>query len=250
MPLFRLSESMEFPPAWLARLDGLLCIGGDLSPDRIVAAYRRGIFPWFSSGEPILWWSPDPRLVLIPEQVHLSRRLAKTIRSGRFQITLDRNFAAVIRECARVRTEKGEETWLVDPMIRAYSELHTRGLAHSVEVWQDGNLAGGLYGLALGGIFFGESMFSRVSDASKTPLVALSALLAASGFILIDGQVTTRQLLSMGAMEIPRELFLTLLEEGLARPDLTGPWNFRGFPERHSSGIRMTSTGLTQRRTT
>ncbi|HKK90370.1 MAG TPA: leucyl/phenylalanyl-tRNA--protein transferase [Desulfobacteraceae bacterium] len=237
MPLFRLSHRNEFPPARLARVDGLLCIGGDLSQSRILLAYRNGIFPWYSSSEPILWWSPDPRLVLYPEKIRVSRSLKKKIRKHHFQITMDRNFDGVIRECADSRIEKREETWLGRKMIQAYTRLHKSGYAHSVEAWKDGTLAGGLYGISLGGCFFGESMFTRVSDASKTALCALACHLETLGFNLIDCQVTTDHMLSMGAEEIPRADFLSQIETSLARKTEKGPWEFnqKGFVEKFST---------------
>ncbi|MFH1154245.1 MAG: leucyl/phenylalanyl-tRNA--protein transferase [Pseudomonadota bacterium] len=238
MPLFQLSDRLEFPPAWLARLDGLLCFGGDLRPERIIEAYRNGIFPWFSREEPILWWSPDPRLVLFPEDIHLSGSLRKKIRHGYFEVTMDTAFDQVIQNCADTRTEKGEDTWLVRAMIDAYSQLHTRGYAHSVETWKDGCLVGGLYGLALGRIFFGESMFTRDNDASKTALAGLCTHLHRQGFAAIDCQVTTPHLKSMGAVEIPREAFLFLLKKAISHKDISGPWTFSGFtPQQNRTSV-------------
>ena len=167
MPIFALSEEVVFPPPRLATREGLLAIGGDLSAERLLRAYRQGIFPWYSDDEPILWWSPDPRLVLYPREFHLSRSLERTIRRGDFSVTMDRAFERVIRECGRVRRETGEGTWIVAEMVEAYCGLHRAGFAHSVEVWQADDLAGGLYGVSLGRCFFGESMFTRVSNASK-----------------------------------------------------------------------------------
>ncbi|HCY86287.1 MAG TPA: leucyl/phenylalanyl-tRNA--protein transferase [Desulfobacteraceae bacterium] len=211
MPLFRLSDRIEFPPAWLARSDGLLCIGGDLSPDRLVLAYKHGIFPWFSASEPILWWSPDPRLVLFPSEIRISRSLKKKIKKRVFDIRVDTAFEEVIHACALPRRNKDEGTWLIDGMIEAYIELHRMGIAHSVEAWENGELAGGLYGVSIGRSFFGESMFSRTSDASKTALVALARHLEGFGFHMIDCQVTTDHLLRMGAVEISRDHFLDIL---------------------------------------
>ncbi len=229
MPVFRLSEALVFPPAHLARKDGLLAVGGDLSPRRLVLAYQNGIFPWFSRGEPLLWWSPDPRMVLFPRHINISRSLGKCIRKHRFAITMDHNFNAVITACARCRTDRGEETWLVDGMIPAYTCLHEMGIAHSVEAWQDGRLVGGLYGVSLGRIFFGESMFSLVSNSSKVALAALCRHLSLLEFDLIDCQVATHHLLSMGAQEIPRSLFLQKLTGSLNKKPVNGPWTFDGF---------------------
>lgn len=192
---------------------------------RLLMAYRMGIFPWFSETDPILWWSPDPRLVLFPSEIRVSRRLRRTIRRGGFTVTADTVFERVIDECARVRVENGEQTWLVDDMMSAYIGLHEMGYAHSIETWHEGRLAGGLYGVSLGGVFFGESMFTRVSDASKTALVALCAHLRERAFDMIDCQVTTAHLLRMGAREIPRKTFLKKLEAAMRRPTDIGRWH-------------------------
>jgi len=231
MPLFRLSHQIEFPPAWLARSDGLLCIGGDLSCERLLLAYQNGIFPWFSENEPILWWSPDPRLVLFPSQIKISRSLRKTIKKNIFQITLNQAFARTINACAAPRKHAQEGTWLVDEMKEAYIALHRLGYAHSVETWYQGQLAGGLYGLSMGGAFFGESMFSRKSDASKVALVALSRLLQAHGFDFIDCQVTTDHLCQMGAKEIPRQHFLDILHRSIRHKTDPGIWRQNAIPE-------------------
>jgi len=215
MPLFRLSEKIEFPPAWLARYDGLLCIGGDLCAKRLILAYRNGIFPWFSNSEPILWWSPNPRLVLFPSQIRVSKSLKKTIRKDCFSIRINTAFEQTIRACSQSRQDKPEGTWLVDEMIDAYITLHKMGIAHSVEAWQGDRLAGGLYGISLGKTFFGESMFSLVANASKVALVALADELDSQGFGMIDCQVTSGHLLRMGAQEITRDLFLNILDHGI-----------------------------------
>lgn len=232
MTLFLLSGDTAFPPAEMARHDGLLCIGGDLSPQRLIAAYKNGIFPWFSREDPMLWWSPDPRLVLYPKKIHISRSLRKKIRKNHFTITMDRVFEKVINACSDSRTNHGQETWLGEEMILAYIRLHEIGIAHSIEAWRNGILAGGLYGIALGGIFFGESMFSYSNDASKTALAALCAHLNTHGFDLIDCQITTPHLLSMGAMEIPRTTFLEQLKRSLEKTDYLGNWEFSGFKEK------------------
>ena len=228
MPVFALSKDIIFPPADLARYDGLLCVGGDLAPSRLITAYTKGIFPWFSKGEPILWWSPDPRLVLYPDKINISRSLRKKIRKGVFHITMDMAFPAVIQSCADLRVEAEIDTWLVDGMIEAYIDLHRRGVAHSVEAWQGENLVGGLYGISLGRAFFGESMFSKVSDASKIALVALCRHLERHDFDFIDCQVTTDHLLSMGAQEISRELFLEELYTAIEKKGRYGRWQFDG----------------------
>ncbi len=227
MPIFRLSDRISFPPAHFASNSGLLAIGGDLSESRVLMAYRMGIFPWFSDDDPILWWSPDPRLVLVPQDIRISRRLRRTIRKGVFTVSSDTVFGRVIEECARIRIENAEQTWLVDDMVEAYTGLHEMGYAHSVETWHEGRLAGGLYGISLGGVFFGESMFTRVSDASKTALVALCGHLQKRGFDMIDCQMTTPHLMRMGGMEIPRKEFLKKLASSMQRPTDVGRWNVR-----------------------
>lgn len=224
MPVFVLSEELVFPPPCLATPEGLLAAGGDLSPERLLLAYRMGIFPWYADDEPILWWSPDPRLVLYPQEFHLSHSLQKVIRRGDFTVTTDRAFEAVIRACAGVRTAGGEGTWIVPDMIDAYCGLHRRGLAHSVEAWQGQRLAGGLYGVSLGSAFFGESMFTRVKNASKVALATLAAWLQANGFDLIDCQVTTGHLQRLGAREIPREHYLQELSRCLQNSTRIGKW--------------------------
>ncbi|MBA3008773.1 MAG: leucyl/phenylalanyl-tRNA--protein transferase [Proteobacteria bacterium] len=226
MPLFRLSEKNEFPPAWLARSDGLLCIGGDLRIERLLLAYQNGIFPWFSKNEPLLWWSPDPRLVLFPEAIKISRSLKKKIKQTPFRITVDNDFEQTIVSCAQPRRGGHNGTWLVEEMIDAYIRLHKHGYAHSIETWHGNSLVGGLYGVCLGGIFFGESMFSNERDASKIALSALTAFLTLHGFDMIDCQVTSHHLLNMGAVEISRDAFLKRLIPSTARrmnPDMWDP---------------------------
>ncbi len=222
-----------FPDVSLAERepDGLLAVGGDLSLPRLLNAYRHGIFPWYNVGDPILWWSPDPRTILLPDQVRISRSLAKTLRRGQFRVTLDRAFGQVIAACAGPRRPVGDSgasgTWLVPEMIRAYQRLHSVGWAHSVEVWRGGELAGGLYGVALGRVFFGESMFSRVSDASKVALIHLCQTLVARGFGLIDCQMASGHLQRLGAIQIPRRDFVALLGQFCARPGKPGPWEWQ-----------------------
>jgi leucyl/phenylalanyl-tRNA--protein transferase len=211
------AETCEFPDVALALSDppGLLAVGGSLASEWLLQAYRRGIFPWYEAGQPILWWSPDPRLVLFPERLRVSRSLRKTLRNGGFHVSFDRAFGAVIRACGEPRgPEVG--TWITQDMIDAYERLHRLGYAHSVEVWHEGRLAGGLYGVALGRVFFGESMFHRRTDASKVALVALVRRLSAAGFEMIDCQMETAHLRSMGAETLPRMEFV----ERLAACDL------------------------------
>ncbi len=195
--------------------NGLLAVGGDLSPARLLHAYQRGIFPWFSEGQPILWWAPDPRAVLLPRALRVSRSLKKTLRREIFRVTFDQAFPQVIRACAQPRACQND-TWITGHMIAAYCELHAHGFAHSVECWQGAELAGGLYGVAIGKVFFGESMFSRVSDASK---VALSAL-CRSGYELIDCQLPSDHLRRMGATDLPRRDFMRLLRDWRGAPDV------------------------------
>lgn len=214
MPVFRLTDELIFPdPRW-ADADGLLAVGGDLAPQRLVLAYRLGIFPWYGEGDPILWWSPDPRCVLLPDQVHVSRRLERIIRQGRFRLTCNRAFARVVEACADVRTAKGEQTWLIAEMRDAYQGLHDLGYAHSVEAWLEDELVGGLYGVALGKFFFGESMFHLQANASKVLLAQLARYLGSEGFVLLDCQVPNPHLLSMGATHLSREAFLGRLAAG------------------------------------
>ena len=225
MPVYRLTDEMAFPPPAHAAPDGLLAVGGDLSPQRLLLAYRLGIFPWYSAGLPILWWSPDPRLVLEPQELRVSRRLRRLLKRGIFQVTFDRAFAAVIHACATVPRREQDGTWITPGMEQAYIRLHELGYAHSVESWRDGRLAGGLYGVSLGRCFFGESMFHYETDASKAAFVTLARHLKNWGFQMIDAQVTTRHLLSLGAKEVPRKVFLKKLRDTLAAPTLKGKWD-------------------------
>ena len=224
MPIFILPEQLAFPSPHLATPEGILAVGGDLSLERLLLAYSQGIFPWFSDEEPLLWWSPDPRLVLYPEELKISKSLKKIIKQGRFHITADTAFDRVIKACSSVKRKNNEGTWIVDEMIKAYSLLHEAGFVHSIEAWYQGELAGGLYGVSLGRCFFGESMFTRVSNASKTAFVSLVEYLNRSSFDLIDCQVTTNHLVSLGAREIPRSLFLDQLKESLNLPTIKGKW--------------------------
>jgi leucyl/phenylalanyl-tRNA--protein transferase len=231
MPVYLLSEDLIFPSPKLAAQEGLLAVGGDLSQERLLLAYRMGIFPWYSENEPIMWWSPDPRLILYPDHLNISKSLKKVINKGDFELSMDQDFEAVITACAESRTETNEGTWIVDEMIAAYCKLHESGLAHSVETWMDGQLAGGLYGVSIGRCFFGESMFTRISNASKVALVGLVRHLQNLQFDLIDCQVTTPHLVSLGAHEIPRARFLDELATALKAPTLKGRWSFpTSFP--------------------
>lgn len=220
-----LSENRSwFPPLEAASAEGLLAMGGDLSPERLLAAYARGIFPWYSEDTPILWWSPDPRTILPLDAVHVPRRLERRLRNRDFSFTMDTVFSQVIDECAASSRPGQRGTWLVGDMICAYTWLHHLGYAHSVEVWKDGVLVGGLYGVALGRAFFGESMFYRVPDASKAALVWLARRLRKWGFTLCDCQQHTVHMARFGAVDVPRKEFARLLEQALS------PWPGRGIP--------------------
>lgn len=220
-----LPKTYRFPPLEAASPEGLLAVGGDLNPDRLLSAYRQGIFPWFSDDQPILWWSPDPRAVLHPAKVNISRSLRRSLRTRGFELSADRAFDLVIAACAASRNP-GEGTWITSGMQEAYCALHRMGYAHSVETWHNGELVGGLYGLAIGKAFFGESMFSRVTDASKTALVGLAASLAAEGYRFIDCQVVSEHLTSLGAEAIPRDRFASELKRAVEPPDNTKCWDW------------------------
>ena len=216
-----------FPDVELALRDpdGLLAMGGNLSVDWLLHAYRRGIFPWYGPGQPILWWAPDPRLVLFPDRLHISRSLAKTIKQDKFSVTVDTAFADVIAACAQSRPAQSG-TWITPEMESAYIDLYQAGHAHSVECWCDGKLAGGLYGIAIGKVFFGESMFTEVTDASKVAFVALVRQLERWGYRLVDCQVHTDHLESLGAAMIPRNEFTAILDSACSQPGHKLPWSF------------------------
>ena len=219
-------DNFSFPPleTALREPNGLLAAGGDLQPERLLAAYRHGCFPWYQEGQPLLWWSPDPRTVLFPDELHVSRSLRKRMRHGDYQVTFDKAFAEVIQGCAGPRSY-ADGTWITTPMQDAYIRLHEMGVAHSVEVWQQGQLVGGLYGLAMGELFFGESMFSRATDASKVGFVTLVERLRDWGFAMIDCQMPTQHLASFGARSIPRTAFADALAKHL---DRTSAADWRG----------------------
>jgi len=225
MPVFKLTDKLIFPSPELAEKDGLLCVGGDLSEERLLLAYSMGIFPWYSAGDPILWWSPDPRLVLLPRDLKISRSLRQVLKNNIYEITMDAAFPEVIRNCAGARRSGNEGTWITAEMIEAYIQLHRSGVAHSIESWQNGELAGGLYGVALGGVFFGESMFAKKDNASKVAFAALVQQLIKWDFALVDCQVTTRHLISFGAREIPRSEFTQRIRKALKIPEKKGDWH-------------------------
>jgi leucyl/phenylalanyl-tRNA--protein transferase len=220
-----LNERTPFPPVSraLKQPNGLLCAGGDLSPRRLLDAYSRGIFPWFSEGDPILWWSPDPRMVLIPAELKVSRSLRKTLQRGLYETRYDSAFREVIEACAAPRDGQSG-TWILPEMVEAYTALHQLGHAHSVESWLDGELVGGLYGLSLGRVFFGESMFSRATDASKVALVRLVERLRSGGCELIDCQQATAHLASLGARQVPRKAFTQWVQESIQCSPSEGAW--------------------------
>ncbi|MGW8193647.1 MAG: leucyl/phenylalanyl-tRNA--protein transferase [Desulforhopalus sp.] len=217
MPVFRLSDQIQFPPVELAEENGLLAIGGDLSPERLIMAYSRGIFPWSSPNTPLLWWFTSPRLVIFPDEFRIPKRLTRYARKSAVTITRDSAFSQVIAQCAEIRTETGEETWITPEMESAYILLHRLGFAHSIECWLDDELVGGLYGVALDKIFFGESMFSRVKCGSQFALIALVKFLEKKSFKLIDCQMTTNHLLRFGAREISGSEFQRYLKEHISR---------------------------------
>src|SRR5271157_2243301 len=224
MPVFGLTDDLIFPPPELADKDGLLCVGGDLSEARLLLAYSLGIFPWYSEPYPILWWSPDPRLVLFPRELKVSRSLGQVLKKNIYKITMDAAFPDVIKNCAVSRRKEDEGTWITTEMADAYIRLHRSGFAHSVESWHDGELAGGLYGVALGSAFFGESMFAKKNNASKAAFATLVQQLIKWNFTLIDCQVTTGHLINFGAREIPRSEFMQRLKQALTMPTKKGPW--------------------------
>ncbi|SFH37679.1 leucyl/phenylalanyl-tRNA--protein transferase [Nitrosospira sp. Nsp14] len=220
-----LDPESPFPPleTALARPNGLLAVGGDLSPSRLIDAYRRGIFPWFNEGEPILWWSPDPRMVLFPQELKISRSLRKALKRGNYEIRADSAFKQVMEACAAPRGDQAG-TWIHAEMIAAYEKLHEMGMAHSMETWIEGELVGGLYGIGQGKMFFGESMFFRVSDASKIAFVHLVTQLQRWGFEMIDCQMKTEHLASLGAREISRKEFRQKLKELVHYPERGKKW--------------------------
>ena len=222
MPVFQLTDKLIFPPAELAEKNGLLAIGGDLSPERLLLAYRSGIFPWYSEGDPILWWSPSPRLVIFPAEFKIPKRLSRLERQGKYTVTMNHAYRQVITACATTDKRQGKGTWITGEMVEAYCTLHDMGYAHSVECWLDDKLAGGLYGISLGSIFFGESMYSKQPNSSKIGLVHLVKKLQEWTFDLIDCQMKTEHLMQFGAREIPGNYFRDLLDKSIGRSDQKG----------------------------
>ena len=221
MPVYQLSEELIFPNPQLADPDGVLAVGGDLEPERLLLAYVNGIFPWYGEGDPIIWHSPDPRFILYPKDIKVSDSMKQIFRSGKFQLSADTAFQQVIRACKTVPRPGQNDTWITDDMLEAYIHLHHLGYAHSIEIWEKQELVGGLYGVSMGGCFFGESMFSLASNSSKTALIALSTFM---DFDLIDCQVYTPHLETMGATEVNRGTFLSQLKEFILKPTKKGKW--------------------------
>lgn len=225
MPVFRLDDRLVFPSPSLAE-EGLLAVGGDLRPERLLLAYSSGIFPWYDEGQPILWHSPDPRMVLETAKLHVPKSLEKRMRKAPYRLTMDSAFRAVMEGCAEAPRPEGPGTWITPEMIESYVELHRRGFAHSVEAWSGETLAGGLYGVSLGAAYFGESMFARLPDASKIGFVALVRQLARWGITIVDCQVYTEHLDRFGAEEWPRRRYLRALAAAVAKPTRRGRWEF------------------------
>jgi leucyl/phenylalanyl-tRNA--protein transferase len=221
MPIYRLNKELAFPHPELADEEGILAIGGDLTKERLLLAYCNGIFPWFNEGDPILWWSPDPRFVLYPKDLIISKSMGKILRKHMFRITFDTCFREVISYCSSLRTEG---TWITSDIKEAYCSLHELGYAHSVEAWYEGKLVGGLYGVSLGACFYGESMFSTMANASKAAFLVLTQNLVKKNFILIDCQVHTNHLESLGAIHLPRKDFLSILQSALEYNTIRGSW--------------------------
>tara|TARA_B110000046_G_scaffold30260_2_gene31960 strand:+ start:5730 stop:6413 length:684 start_codon:yes stop_codon:yes gene_type:complete len=224
MPIYQLTDTVSMPLSNLAEPDGLLAVGGDLSTERLILAYENGIFPWYSADQPILWWSPPKRMILYPHLLRVSKSLKKSIEKGGFELRIDENFIHVMQLCGKTKRKKQDGTWVTQEMIDAYDHLHQMGFAHSFEIWKNDELVGGLYGISLGRAFFGESMFSTVTDASKVALFHLHAFAVENDFKFIDCQLHTSHLESLGAREIDREQYLQELAETLAYPDLKGSW--------------------------
>ena len=228
MSIFLLDDENSFPPVEYAGREGLLAVGGDLNINRLISAYRQGIFPWYSSDSPILWWSPDPRMILLPNNFILRKSLRNTLNKNTYEVRFDTNFREVIKLCAQVKRKDQEDTWITPQMMEAYIRLHKSGYCHSAESYHQNKLVGGLYGVSLGKAFFGESMFHTMRDASKVALYYLVKKLQAWNFDFIDVQQDTQHLRSLGARPLSRNKFLTLLKESLQHPDRTGNWNDDG----------------------
>ena len=231
VPIYRLPREPVFPEPREAEPDGLLAVGGDLSPPRLLRAYAAGIFPWYSEGSPILWWSPEPRFILEPAWLHVPHSLHRTLRRGRYAVRADTAFSRVIRRCAEAPRPGQDGTWITEEMAMAYERLHELGYAHSFETWEGDSLAGGLYGVSLGGAFFGESMFADAPDASKVAFVRSVEWLAHKGVGLVDCQVETAHLSRFGARGVSRDEFLARLGLALAKPTIRGRWDLETWPD-------------------
>lgn len=225
MPIFKLDNELVFPDPSYAEEEGILAIGGDLSVDRLILAYANGIFPWPRKGAPLLWWSPDPRMVLYPNDLKISKSLKQLIKSKKYTFTFDKDFGSVLMQCATIPRMNQDGTWITRDMIKAYLKLNREGFAHSVETWYEGELVGGLYGVSLGKAFFGESMFFKMRDASKFAFYQLVQQLKAWNFELIDAQQETDHMKSLGAKSVPRDVFMQELENAVSRPTYKGNWN-------------------------
>lgn len=223
MPVYKLGPEIVFPPVRHA-VDGLLAVGGDLSPERLLLAYQSGIFPWYSEDEPILWWAPKNRMLLTPSSIHVSRRLSRTIRRSSWRLNADTHFQEVIGQCAGISRKHEDGTWILPEMQQAYTDLHRLGYAHSIELFSNDRLAGGLYGISLGGMFFGESMFSLEANASKVCLIALARQCERWDIGLIDCQMWTGHLASMGANQVSRATYMSALHRHLRQPTRKGAW--------------------------
>lgn len=223
MPIYLLTDQIAFPPVEGAE-DGIVAIGGDLAPERLLLAYQSGIFPWYSEEEPIIWHAPNPRFVLLPDNLHISKSMRRTLNSGQFTVTFDADFSFVIKQCASVERKEQDGTWITNEMIDAYTALHHKGYAHSVEVWQNKQIVGGVYGVSLGKCFFAESMFHTTTNASKVALIKLMEFLKQNEFYFLDAQVHTPHVESLGAQNIPREEFMELLQQGLKHETVIQIW--------------------------
>jgi len=228
MPVYQLTQELIFPPPEDAEPEGLLAVGGDLSKERVLLAYSMGIFPWYDEGDPVLWWSPDPRMVIRPEEFTPSKSLKRAVKKNNYRVTLDTAFKDVIRQCAKIPRHDQNGTWITRDMLDTYTALHQAGYAHSIEIREDETLVGGLYGLSMGSCFFGESMFSTRSDASKIAFYTLSRILTQWGFTLIDCQLHNQHLERLGAYTIPRHEYLHILSESLQNPTRIGSWTTQG----------------------
>ncbi len=223
MPVYLLNSTLTFPPVDGAE-DGIVAIGGDLSSERLLLAYQQGIFPWYSKGEPIIWHSPEDRFILLLDELHISKSMRRVLNSSKFRLTFDIDFSNIIQHCAAVERKDGTDTWITDEMIEAYTKLYDLGYAHSVEVWSNDKIVGGLYGVSLGKCFFAESMFHAQTNASKFALIKLVELLKQKDFHFIDAQVHTDHVATLGAKEIPRNEFIKLLQESLKYENSPGKW--------------------------